>query len=101
VVDFNHGERLIDAVALAHYVRMDFERSPGGLDLAAVETEKVAGTLHYFLGGERMGWDEVLEYVRSGAGTCRAIQDSGFEIHVGTHQEVGAMDTEGHGGSGG
>jgi copper chaperone NosL len=64
VVDFNHGERLIDA-RTAHYVRMDFERSPGGLDLAAVETEKVAGTLHYFLGGERMGWDGMLDYVRS------------------------------------
>jgi copper chaperone NosL len=63
VVDFNHGERLLDAES-ARYIRMDFERSPGGLNLAAVETERVAGTLHYFLGGERMGWDEVLEYVR-------------------------------------
>jgi copper chaperone NosL len=64
VVDFNHGERLLDA-SDAHFIRMAFERSPGGLDLVAVGTEKVAGTLHYFLGGERMTWDEVLEYVRA------------------------------------
>ncbi len=64
VVDFNHGERLLEA-ADAYFIRMDFERSPGGLDLVAVETEKVAGTLHYFLGGERMQWAEVLEYVRA------------------------------------
>jgi copper chaperone NosL len=64
VVDFNHGERLIDAES-AHFVRMQFERSPGGLHLAAVGTEKIAGTLHYFLGGERMDWEEVREYVRA------------------------------------
>jgi hypothetical protein len=44
---------------------MDFEQSPNGLNLAAVETEKVAGTLHYFHGGERMDWDGVLAYVRA------------------------------------
>jgi copper chaperone NosL len=64
VVDFNHGERLLDATS-ARYIRMDFERSPGGLNLVAVETDKVAGTLHYFLGGDRLGWDEVREYVRA------------------------------------
>jgi copper chaperone NosL len=63
VVDYSHGERLIDAET-AHYVRMQFERSPNGLNLAAVETERVAGTLHYFHGGERMKWPKVLEFVR-------------------------------------
>jgi copper chaperone NosL len=64
VVDYSHGERLIDATT-AHYVRMQFERSPNGLDLAAVATERVAGTLHYFHGGERMDWARVLDYVRA------------------------------------
>jgi copper chaperone NosL len=64
VIDYNHGERLIDA-ASAKYVRMAFEKTPGGLNLAAVESEKVAGTLHYFHGGERMEWPRVLEYVRA------------------------------------
>jgi copper chaperone NosL len=64
VVDYSHGERLIDA-ATAKYVRMQFEKSPNGLDLAAVETERVAGTLHYFHGGERMDWAEVLAYVKA------------------------------------
>jgi copper chaperone NosL len=64
VIDYNHGERLIDA-ASSKYVRMEFEKTPGGLNIAAVETDKVAGTLHYFLGGERMDWPQVLEYVRA------------------------------------
>jgi copper chaperone NosL len=63
VVDYSHGERLIDA-ASARYVRMQFEKSPNGLNLAAVETERVAGTLHYFHGGERMDWPQVLAYVQ-------------------------------------
>jgi copper chaperone NosL len=62
VVDYSNGERLIDA-ASAKYVRMQFEKSPNGLNLAAVETERVAGTLHYFHGGEQMDWPRVLEYV--------------------------------------
>jgi len=64
VVDYAHGERLIDA-RTANYVKMQFERSPNGLNLAAVETERVAGTLHYFHGGERMDWTQVLEHVRN------------------------------------
>jgi copper chaperone NosL len=63
VVDFNHGERLIDARS-AHYVRMQFERSPNGLNLAATDSDKVAGSIHYFFGGERLTWDEVLDLVR-------------------------------------
>jgi copper chaperone NosL len=63
VVDYSHGENLIDA-ATAHYVRMQFERSPNGLNLAAVATDRVAGTLHYFHGGERMTWEQVLAYVK-------------------------------------
>jgi copper chaperone NosL len=62
VVDYNSVDRLIDARA-AHYVRMQFQRSPSGLDLAATETEKVAANLHYFMGGQRMSWDEVLAFV--------------------------------------
>jgi copper chaperone NosL len=64
VVDYSHGERLIDAHD-AYYVKMQFERSPSGLNIAAVGTERVAGTLHYFHGGERMDWAQVLEHVRS------------------------------------
>jgi copper chaperone NosL len=63
VIDYSHGERLIDA-ASARYVRMQFEKSPNGLNLAAVETDRVAGTLHYFHGGERMDWEQVLAYVK-------------------------------------
>jgi copper chaperone NosL len=62
VVDYGHGERLIDA-ADAHYVRMEWASSPSGLNVAAVSTEKVAGTLHYFFGGERMTWAEVVALV--------------------------------------
>jgi copper chaperone NosL len=62
VVDYNSVDRLIDARS-AHYVRMQFQRSPSGLNLAATETEKVAGNLHYFMGGERMSWNEVLAFV--------------------------------------
>jgi copper chaperone NosL len=63
VVDYGHGERLIDARE-ANYVKMQFERSPSGLNIAAVETERVAATLHYFHGGTRMGWQDVLDHVR-------------------------------------
>jgi len=63
VVDYGHGERLIDARE-ANYVKMQFERSPSGLNIAAVESERVAATLHYFHGGTRMRWEEVLEHVR-------------------------------------
>jgi copper chaperone NosL len=62
VVDYNSVDRLIDARA-AHYVRMQFQRSPSGLDLAATETEKVAANLHYFMGGERLTWEQVLGLV--------------------------------------
>lgn len=63
VVDYAHGARLIDARD-AFYVRMDFERSPGGLGVAAVRTEKIAASLHYFQGGERLDWDGVTALVR-------------------------------------
>jgi copper chaperone NosL len=63
VVDYGHGERLIDA-ADAYFVRMQFERSPGGLNLAALATEKIANSVRYFHGGQRLSWDEVLEVVR-------------------------------------
>ena len=64
VVDYNQGERLIDA-RTARYLRSQFLDSPNGLGLLATETEKVAANLHYFFGGERMGWDEVLATVRA------------------------------------
>jgi copper chaperone NosL len=63
VVDYNRGEALIDA-ASARYLRSQFLDSPNGLGLLATETEKVAANLHYFFGGERIGWDEVLATVR-------------------------------------
>jgi copper chaperone NosL len=63
VVDYNQGERLIDARS-AHYLRSQFLKSPNGIGLLATETEKVAANLHYFFGGERIGWDDVLETVR-------------------------------------
>jgi copper chaperone NosL len=63
VVDYNRGDRLIDA-RTARYVRADFQDSPNGLDLFATATDRVAGNIHYFLGGERMTWDEVLAYVK-------------------------------------
>jgi copper chaperone NosL len=63
VIDFNHGERLIDA-RTAYYVRMQFERSPNGLNIAATQTDKVAASIHYFLGGERLTWDELVALVK-------------------------------------
>jgi copper chaperone NosL len=63
VVDYNHGERLIDATT-AHYVRSGQRQSPNGLNLLATETEKVAHNLHFFFHGSRLDWDEVLELVR-------------------------------------
>lgn len=64
VVDYNQGERLIDA-RRAHYLRSQFLTSPNGIGLLATETEKVAANLHYFFGGDRIGWDDVLETVRA------------------------------------
>jgi copper chaperone NosL len=63
VVDYNDGERLIDA-ATALYVRSDQRRSPNGLNLLASDSEKIARNLHFFFGGTRLGWVDVLELVR-------------------------------------
>jgi copper chaperone NosL len=63
VVDYTHGELLIDA-RTAHYVRSDHRKSPSGLNLLAAETEKVAHNLHFFFHGSRLTWPEVLELVR-------------------------------------
>jgi copper chaperone NosL len=63
VVDYTHGELLIDARA-AHYVRSGLRQSPSGLNLLAAETEKIAHNLHFFFHGTRMTWPEVLDLVR-------------------------------------
>ncbi|HSJ05081.1 MAG TPA: hypothetical protein VK936_00175, partial [Longimicrobiales bacterium] len=63
VVDYSDGERLIDAQS-ALYVRSDQRRSPNGLNLLASDSEKIAHNLHFFFGGERMTWPQVLDYVR-------------------------------------
>jgi copper chaperone NosL len=62
VVDYNDGERLIDA-ATAHYVRSEYRKSPSGLNLLASDSEKIAHNLHFFFGGERLTWSQVLELV--------------------------------------
>jgi copper chaperone NosL len=64
VVDYNDGERLIDAGS-ALYVRSEQRASPNGLNLLASDSEKIAYNLHYFFGGVRMTWPEVVELVRS------------------------------------
>jgi copper chaperone NosL len=64
VVDYNHGERLIDA-RTAHYVRSDHRQSPNGLNLLAAESETVAHNLHFFFHGARLTWPDVLELVRT------------------------------------
>jgi copper chaperone NosL len=63
VVDYSHGEKLIDA-RTAHYVRSELRESPSGLNLLAAETEKVAHNLHFFFHGTRMSWPDVVELVR-------------------------------------
>lgn len=63
VVDYNDGERLIDARS-AYYVQSENRPSPSGLNLLAIEEEKIAWNLHFFFGGQRMEWDEVIEAVR-------------------------------------
>lgn len=63
VVDYNDGERLIDARS-ALYVRSEYRKSPSGLDLLATDSEKIAHNLHFFFGGTRLDWDQVLELVR-------------------------------------
>jgi copper chaperone NosL len=63
VVDYTHGELLVDA-RTAHYVRSGLRESPSGLNLLAAETEKVAYNLHFFFHGTRLSWPEVLELVR-------------------------------------
>jgi copper chaperone NosL len=63
VVDYSHGERLIDA-RTAHYVRSGLRQSPNGLNLLAADTEKIAHNLHFFFHGTRLTWPEVLELVR-------------------------------------
>jgi copper chaperone NosL len=62
VVDYNQGERLIDATT-ALYVRSEQRKSPNGLNLLATEKETVAHNLHFFFGGERLDWAGVLELV--------------------------------------
>jgi copper chaperone NosL len=64
VVDYNDGERLIDAVS-ARYVRSEQRRSPNGLNLLASDSEKIAHNLHFFFGGERLSWPAVLDLVRT------------------------------------
>lgn len=63
VVDYNHGERLIDAET-ALFVRSDTRKSPNGLGLLASDEEKIAANLHFFFGGTRLDWTGVLELVR-------------------------------------
>jgi copper chaperone NosL len=63
VVDYSHGERLIDATT-ANYVRSEQRRSPNGLNLLATETDRIAHNLHFFFHGTRLDWDGVLELVR-------------------------------------
>jgi copper chaperone NosL len=63
VVDYNDGERLIDAES-ALYVRSEQRSSPNGLNLLASDSEKVAHNLHFFFGGERMSWPQVVDFVR-------------------------------------
>jgi copper chaperone NosL len=63
VVDYAHGERLIDATR-AHYVRSEQRQSPNGLNLLAAESDVVAHNLHFFFDGARLDWDGVLELVR-------------------------------------
>jgi copper chaperone NosL len=63
VVDYSQGEKLIDAES-AFYVRSEQRKSPNGLDLLATGTDKVAHNLHFFFGGERLDWAQVLELVR-------------------------------------
>jgi hypothetical protein len=53
---------LIDA-ATAHYVRSEYRKSPSGLNLLASDSEKIAHNLHFFFGGERLTWAQVLELV--------------------------------------
>jgi copper chaperone NosL len=64
VVDYNDGRRLIDAES-ALYVRSDQRRSPNGLNLLASDSEKVAHNLHFFFGGERLTWLQVVAFVRA------------------------------------
>jgi copper chaperone NosL len=64
VVDYNDGERLIPAEA-ALYVRSEYRKSPNGLNLLASDSEKIAHNLHFFFGGERLTWAQVLELVRA------------------------------------
>jgi copper chaperone NosL len=62
VVDYAHGERLIDARS-ALFVRSEQRRSPNGLNLLASDTEVVARNLHFFFGGSRLDWNGVLALV--------------------------------------
>jgi copper chaperone NosL len=64
VVDYNSADRMIDA-RKARFVRTQFTRTPNGLGLVATETEKVAENLHYFMGGERMTWEQAVAFVGS------------------------------------
>lgn len=62
VVDYSHGERLVDATT-AFFVRAELTDSPNGLGLLATGEEGKAGNLHFFYGGDRLSWTEVLELV--------------------------------------
>jgi copper chaperone NosL len=68
VVDYSHGERLIDATT-AHYVRSELRSSPSGLNLLAADSDRIAHNLHFFFHGTRLDWNGVLDLVRAEWGT--------------------------------
>jgi copper chaperone NosL len=70
VVDYDNGERLVDA-ASAYFLRSQFLESPSGLRLLATDREKIARNLHYFFGGERLTWEQVLALVAAEWGDGR------------------------------
>ena len=63
VVDYSHGERLVDATS-ALYVAAELTESPGGLGILATGEENKAANLHFFYGGTRLDWNGVLDLVQ-------------------------------------
>jgi copper chaperone NosL len=62
VVDFSHGNRLID-VKEAHFVRSQSRPSPNGLNIIPVRDQLRAVNLHFAYGGEIIDFDRVLAVV--------------------------------------
>lgn len=64
ISDFSNPNTLIDAKK-AYFILSDKISSPMGMNLAGVKSEETADKLLNELGGRKLSWDDVVEYIKS------------------------------------